>query len=305
MIFLLIIYLLFICFLFIFYFNKFTIGLRNYFIYGDIDCYFIIEGKFNKQQFIETLKSYNFDVKIDKNTYIAKYKNNKIIQFSITTYKTEYKIDIIFDHKYFIMNTIHVIINNYLKNDTNKKILKEHKDFYYNDINIINILYTSIINQNKNYQYKKIIINKNYIEKIQSKSSEYISKIDILISIITNLYFKVYNKHTCNISLVKCDKINNDYYLGNPVTMHLIKINDKSNIATQVRRYHKNEKIPSLFENIDIYITSWLPIENHDNKIKEIDFNNKIILNKNLILGNFYILLCMKNNDYIINLYYL
>jgi hypothetical protein len=87
--------------------------------------------------------------------------------------------------------------------------------------------------------------------------------------------------------------------------MHLIKINDKSNIATQVRRYHKNEKIPSLFENIDISITSWLLTENHDNKIKEIDFNNKIILNKNLILGNFYILLCMKNNDYIINLYYL
>ena len=116
----------------------------------------------------------------------------------------------------------------------------------------------------------------------------------------------MYNKHNCNINLVKYDKTKNDYYLGNPITFNLIKINDTNNIAAQIRRYHKNKNnIEILFENIDIYITSWLPIENYDNKIKEVDLNNKIISNTKLIFGNFLIYLCMKNNDYIINLYYL
>ena len=66
-----------------------------------------------------------------------------------------------------------------------------------------------------------------------------------------------------------CIKNKQNDYFGNPVTSHLTQVNQSNltDIAIQIRESYKYNK-NYLFENIDIYITSWFPIENHENKIK-------------------------------------
>lgn len=279
-------------------------GIRNYLINIPINCYFILDGKFNKVQFIETLNSYDFDI-IDKidNNIIVNYKSNKeILKFKIDNYTEYYKVNVIFDHKFFDMQSITNIINNYLKNNIKKKNIITYKNFYLNDLLTFNIFYSSLLNNNKTHKYKKIIIKNDYVDKIRKTINKYVSKIDIIISIITKIYLNTYSKKDCNILLTKADKNKQNYYFGNPVTPHLTQINQNNltDIAIQIRESYKDNKI-YLFENIDIYITSWFPIENYENKIKELSYNDNRPPQINV---NFFIILCMINNDYVINLYY-
>jgi len=198
------------------------------------------------------------------------------------------------------MQSVNNIINNYLKNNIKQKQMITYKHFYKNDLLLLNLIYTGLSNYNKKHNYKKIILDNNYIQKIKNESSVYISKIDIVISFITKMYLTDYKKEKCNIIIVKADKNKQSDYIGNPVTFHLAQVNNKHNIAYQIRNSYKNNKF-LLIEKIDIYITSWIPIENYENKIKEIDIINP---STNRIT-DFFIVLCMINNDYIINLYYL
>jgi hypothetical protein len=232
-------------------------GIRNYLFNFPIHCYFILDGNFNKVQFIETLNSYNFDV-IDKidNNIIVNYKSNKeILKFKIDNHIKYYRVNIIFDHKFFDMQSIINIINNYLKNNINKKNIITYKNFYLNDLLAFTIFYSSLLNNNKTPKYKKIIIKNDYVEKIKKKINKYVSKIDIIISIISKIYLNTYNKKVCNILLTKADKSKQNDYIGNPVTNHLTQINQNNliDIALQIRESYKNNKI-YLFENIDIYI---------------------------------------------------
>jgi len=279
-------------------------GIRNYLINIPITCYFTLDGNFNKVQFIETLNSYDFDI-IDKidNNIIVNYKSNKeILKFKIDNYNRYYQVNVIFDHKFFDMQTIINIINNYLKNNIKKKHMITYKKFYLNDLLIFNIFYSSYLNKNKIHKYKKIIINNKYIEKTRKTIDTYVSKIDIVISIITKIYFNRYKNKKCNIILTKADKSKQNDYFGNPVTSHLTQINQSNltDIAIQVRDSYKYNNI-YLFENIDIYITSWFPIENYENKIKELSYIDNRPPPINI---NFFVMLCMINNDYVINLYY-
>jgi hypothetical protein len=277
-------------------------GIRNYLIKFNVNYYYTLDGIFNKEQFIETLKSYNFNVE-DKtdNLIIVNYKSNyRIIKFKIYNYDNYYKIYVSFNHIFFDMQSVTNIINNYLKNNIKQKQMITYKHFYKNDLLLLNLIYTGLSNYNKKYNYKKIILDNNYIQKIKNESSVYISKIDIIISFITKMYLTDYKKEKCNIIIVKADKNKQADYIGNPVTFHLAQVNNKQNIAYQIRNSYKNNKF-LLMEKIDIYITSWVPVENYKNKIKEIDINNP---NTNTIT-DFFVVLCMINNDYIINLYYL
>jgi hypothetical protein len=279
-------------------------GIRNYLINIPITCYFILDGNFNKIQFIETLNSYDFDI-IDKidNNIIVNYKSNKeILKFKIDNHIKYYQVNVIFDHKFFDMQTIINIINNYLKNNIKKKHMVTYKKFYLNDLLTFNIFYSSYLNKNKIHKYKKIIINNKYIEKTRKTIDTYVSKIDIVISIITKIYFNRYKKKNCNIILTKADKSKQNDYFGNPVTSHLTQVNQSNltDIAIQVRDSYKYNKI-YLFENIDIYITSWFPIENYENKIKELSYIDNRPPQINV---SFFVILCMINNDYVINLYY-
>jgi hypothetical protein len=294
-------YIFFIIILYLLYI-EINFGIRNYLFNFPINCYFILDGNFNKAQFIETLNSYNFDV-IDKidNNIIVNYKSNKeILKFKIDNHIKYYRVNIIFDHKFFDMQSIINIINNYLKNNIKKKNIITYKNFYLNDLLAFNIFYSSLLNNNKTPKYKKIIIKNDYVEKIKKKINKYVSKIDIIISIISKIYLNTYNKKVCNIILTKADKSKQNDYFGNPVTNHLTQINQTNliDIAIQIRESYKNNKI-YLFENIDIYITSWFPIENYENKIKELSYNVPPRINV-----NFSIILCMINNDYVINIYY-
>jgi hypothetical protein len=294
---------LFFIILFLYYFNKLSIGIRNQLINVDIKFYCILKGKFIEENFIKTLESYNFKVKKSNNIFIVKYHNKKIIKFVVKNSESEHKMDVIFDHKYFYMDSIYEIINNYLKNNRNTKKIKFYKDFYYNDFLLFNLIYTTIPNINKKYKFKKIIVNKNELIEIQKQTKSYVSKIDIIISIITNMYFKSYNKNMCNIITSKSKKKSTEkiYYLGNPVSLHYMELNNKNNIATQVRDSYKQSNVTFL-KNIDIYMTSWFPVENYNNNISEINIINEGI---NTIKTNYFIILCMKNNDYVINLFYL
>jgi len=250
---------IFIFFLIISYllYIEINFGIRNYLFNFPIHCYFILDGNFNKVQFIETLNSYNFDV-IDKidNNIIVNYKSNKeILKFKIDNHIKYYRVNIIFDHKFFDMQSIINIINNYLKNNINKKNIITYKNFYLNDLLAFTIFYSSLLNNNKTPKYKKIIIKNDYVEKIKKKINKYVSKIDIIISIISKIYLNTYNKKVCNILLTKADKSKQNDYIGNPVTNHLTQINQNNliDIALQIRESYKNNKI-YLFENIDIYI---------------------------------------------------
>ena len=279
-------------------------GIRNYFIFSHVKCYFILDGVFNKIQFIETLKSYNFNIinKFD-NEIIVNYKsNNEIINFKIDEYNNNYKINIIFNHTFFDMQSIINIINNYLQNNITKKKMITYKHFYINDILMINLFYSSILNFNKKYSYKKIIISKDYIEDIRKKINNYVSKIDIIKSIITDIYLQKYKKKKCNMLLIKAEKNKQKDYFGNPLTTHLIQINKNSieDMAYQIRNSYTNNNI-SLIIKIDIYITSWIP---NENKINEININNEINLLSNIKI-NFFIILCIEKDNYVINLYYL
>jgi hypothetical protein len=280
-------------------------GIRNYLFNFPINCYFILDGNFNKVQFIETLNSYNFNIndKIDNNI-IVNYKSNKeILKFKIDNHNKYYQVNVIFDHKFFDMQSIINIINNYLKNNKKKKHMITYKNFYLNDLLTFNIFYSSLLNNNKIHKYKKIIIKSDYVDKIRKNINKYVSKIDIIISIITKIYMNRYKKKkNYNILLAKANKNKENDYFGNPVTNHLTQINQNNliDIAIQIRESYKNNKI-YLFENIDISITSWFPIENYENKIKELGHNNNRLHQINI---NFVVILCMLNNDYVINLYY-
>jgi len=233
-------------------------GIRNYLINIPINCYFILDGNFNKVQFIETLNSYNFDI-IDKsdNNISVNYKSNKeILKFKIDNHNKYYQVNVIFDHKFFDMQSIINIINNYLKNNIKKKHMITYKKFYLNDLLSFNIFYSSLLNNNKTHKYKKIIIKNDYVDKIRKNIDKYVSKIDIIISIITKIYLNRYKKKNCNIILTKADKNKQNDYFGNPVTSHLTQVNQNNltDIAIQIRESYKYNK-NYLFENIDIYIS--------------------------------------------------
>ena len=177
-----------------------------------------------------------------------------------------------------------------------------YKNFYLNDLLSFNIFYSSLLNNNKIHKYKKIIIKRDYVDKIRKNINKYVSKIDIIMSIITKIYMNRYKKKNYNILLAKANKNKENDYFGNPVTFHLTQVNQNNltDIAIQIRESYKYNKI-YLFENIDIYITSWFPIENYENKIKELGYNYNRLHQINI---NFVVILCMLNNDYVINLYY-
>jgi len=191
-------------------------GIRNYLINSTINYYYILDGKFNKEQFIETLKSYNFNIdnKIDNQIIVSYNSNYKILKFTIYNYENYYKINVYFNHIFFDIQSI------------------------------------------------------------------------------------------TNIIIVKADKNKQVDYIGNPVTLHLAQINNTENnidIAYQIRNSYKNNKF-LLKEKIDIFITSWVPNENYENKIKGIDTYNNSKAKMNI---DFFIVLTMINNDYVINLTYL
>lgn len=281
-----------------------TIGIRNLPLKMNINFECIVDNNFNEEKLINVLKSYNFIINKKNKNFIVKYKNDKILNINVNNNKWL----ISFDHRYLIMGSVFKIINNYLKNDITKKNIYEHKTFYSNDLLILNIFYTNFLKiNNKNmYKHEQFTINKDYLINIQKQEKDYLSKIDIIISIITNKYFKKYKKNNCNILLSKSDK-NNDLYLGNPLTFHSIKINNKNNISKQVRNSYKLNRV-CLFEDIDIFITSWIPNENYNNQIKEINPEINPEINSTydpLLKSNFNIILSVKNNYYVVNLFYL
>ncbi len=291
--------------------NNIGLGIRNNLLNAFVNCYFVLDGKFNESQLIESVKSYSFDINKDKDTYVISYCSNNILFLDLESEpkSSKYKLIFKFDHKYFDMQSIIGLINNYLKNDTTKKNLVLEKQFYYSDILALNLAYTNLVNANKLYNYKEIRITNSYVDTIKSTTTKYVSKIDIVMSHILEIYFQLHSdENCCNLIVTKADKSKAKHYIGNPVTFHQMQINksdDKLNLAYQVRESYNKNTI-SLLKKINIYITSWYPVENYENKIIEINMKESTKTEKKRLFStDIFILLGMENNDYVVNLFYL
>jgi hypothetical protein len=287
--------------LLIFYINNVTIGLKNLFLNRIVKFYYVIKGIFNENKFIELLKSYDFIINKNKNKIVIDYKLYKnIINFEIIQNIENYKIIVEFNHIYFDIQGVHKIINNYLNNNMEKKNMIICKNIYKNDLYLFNVLLIFIRNYNKPFKYEKIIITNEYIMEKKNKSKNYISKIDVIMGFFSKKYLLQYNKKSCNLLFTKSDKTIKNNYLGNPVTYHLISITNDKNIEKQIRNSYKQNNL-DLTKYIDIYMTSWINCEN-TNKIEEINrMTNK---HYKQMKTNYSIILCMKNNDFIVHLFY-
>ena len=107
----------------------------------------------------------------------------------------------------------------------------------------------------------------------------------------------MYNKKSCNIIISKSI---NSFNMGNPLLLHYIEINNNNNIPLQIRNSYKNPLIKPFVKN-DIAITSWIPIENYNNEIIEIEY---VYDNSSFVQTEFSSVLTIKENDYVINLEY-
>ena len=269
-------------FLILFYINEQTIGFRNLICNKLIQVKFSIADKYKNNNLINVIKSYGFDIKIKNKiiyVYYKKYSNNFIIKLQIKEYNKYHDLLISFDHKYFDFNIILKLINKYnINNDKQKKLVKYNR-ITKNDFLVVYLINNYLYYLNKKIErgYKQLIIDKNYTLDIKNKNSKYISNIDIVIGKIIEEYFNIYTtKNEVNIIMSKAVKDNNEYFIGNPVTLHYLNVkkNSLTNIALEIRNSHENPKI-EYFKIIDIYISSWYPTINYDNKILKINKFNE------------------------------
>jgi hypothetical protein len=227
-----------------------------------------------------------------------KLSNNIILDINVISKYKNHKLIINFDHKYFDMASLINIINNYCKNNIDKKNLVICKEIYFSDLLGFNILFNYLKFNKINKKIIQFIIKKSEINDIKKNSNEYISNIDIVISKIINIYQLYYNSNNANIYISKKNNKLQDY-LGNSVTLHNVDIN-KNNIidmAQNIRKSYNNPKY-NFGKPIDIYIVSWFPM-NNENNIQE----NGSYASNNMPI-NFIVFICILNNNYLIKIIY-
>ncbi len=116
------------------------------------------------------------------------------------------------------------------------------------------------------------------------------------------MYLSYYKSKDANIFLIK-NKSKTEEYLGNSVTIHNVNINENDiiSMAQNIRDSYTNPSY-NYFKAIDIYITSWAPLNNQNNSIQENGKYDEEYIN---LPVNFFIILSIINNtDYLINLNY-
>ena len=288
--------------------NNKTIGLKNNLLQYKIATSIVLNGTYDQQKLIKVFESYNLKFnQINTNQInfiLSEYSSSPNIEIKINESKNKYIMNIIFDHKYYDMQCITTMINSYLKNDISYKEINIMKQLYFTDLLGLNLFYNTLTIKPKKYKFKQILVSKEQINNIKNLNTNYVSNIDVVISIITTEYLNYTNKNNANIMIIKSKNDNKiKHYIGNNITFHqsLINLDSLINMSLQIRKSYSNINY-SLFINIDIYITSWYPIENYNNEILEINYIN----NNNNILMNvpFFIIISMINNNYQINIYY-